>query len=217
LFHASPNDIGLGNDGLGVVGYPGGAIPWARLAEAALDADLLPYGLRPGLDGACTVAERGPGAARGGWLVATVELDCDTGQAHLLWMIAVDDQGAVSYPRLADGQIHLGRLAEAAPALVAAVAHDDVGSAASTDPADDGLGAGADLPVPGIDGALSFRADRAPGHWSEAARDALEDAVVDALVHLGVGDVARAPMSSGVCRTLQAVRPADLHTPGLAP
>jgi carbon-monoxide dehydrogenase large subunit len=216
LFHASPDDIGLGNDGLAVVGYPGGAIPWATLAEAALDEDLLSYGLRPGLDGVCTIAACGAGTARGRCLVAAVELDCDTGQVLLLRMIAVDDQGAISYPTLADGQIHLGRLAELAPVLLAAVGHDDVGSAASVGRADDGFAAHADLPVSGIDGAFTVTADRAAGRWSGAASDALEDAVVDALVHLGVGDVAKAPMSSGPCRTLQRVRPADLPTPGFA-
>ena len=192
LFEASPEDIVVGNDGLSIAGYPGLAISWAKLAEAALDPELLPDGIEPRLAAAPGFAQSETGTAPFGCHVAVVEVDAETGAVHLLRMVAVDDCGTVISPLLAEGQVHGGLLGGITQALFEEIRYDEVGNPINASFANYGFPSAAELP--------SFETHHtvtptphnplgAKGVGESATTGSLgavHNAVVDAVSHLGI-------------------------------
>jgi len=90
--------------------HPEQHIPFARLAAAAYEAELLPPGVEPGLDfrGSHTI-RYSPYAF--GAHVAVVEVSQETGAVSVLQYVAVHDAGRIINPLLAAGQVH-GALAQ---------------------------------------------------------------------------------------------------------
>lgn len=192
LFEASPEDIVLGNDGLSVAGYPGGTISWANLAQAALDRQLLPAGMEPGLVAAPGFAQSDTGTAPFGCHVAVVEVDGETGAARLLRIVAVDDCGTVISPLLAEGQVHGGLLGGITQALFEEVSYDEVGNPITASFANYGFPGAADLPsfethhtvTPTPHNPLGAKGLGESG--TTGSLGAVHNAVVDAVSHLGI-------------------------------
>jgi carbon-monoxide dehydrogenase large subunit len=182
---ASVDDIQLTDGGeLGVAGVPNATIAWAELARAAAE------------DGARLAAnvDFAPGGATFpfGGHVSVVEVDVETGFVRPVRHIAVDDCGRVLNPMIVRGQQHGGAAQGIAQALWEQVTFDAEGNPETGTLADYTIPSAADLP--------SFEASNtetpsphnplgAKGIGESAtigSTPAVQNAVVDALKHLGV-------------------------------
>ncbi len=113
--------------GLGVVGAPATAVPWAELAQAVADPERRP----PDVDSSLAAEvsfEMGGSTYPFGAHVAVVEVDVETGLVHLLRHVAVDDSGRLLNPLLAEGQVHGGIAQGVAQALLEEVRYDADGN-----------------------------------------------------------------------------------------
>jgi carbon-monoxide dehydrogenase large subunit len=127
--------------------------------------------------------------------VAVVEVDTETGDARLLRLVACDDAGRVLNPLLAEGQRHGGLAQGAAQALYEQVAFDDDGNPLTTNLADYAVVSAAELPsfelvdmeTPTWVNPLGAKGIGESG--TIGSTPAVQNAVCDALAHLGVRHV----------------------------
>jgi carbon-monoxide dehydrogenase large subunit len=191
LLEANPGDIVVFDDGrLGVAGSPGTAMSWADLASSE-SAD--GHGRA-----ALSAAERYEQPANTypfGAHVAVVEVDTETGRISLLRHVAVDDCGRVLNPLLAEGQVHGGLAQGIAQALWEGFAYDEHGTPLTSTLADYLIPSAAELihfetgrtetPTP-----LNPLGAKGIGESGTiGSTPAVQNAVVDALAHLGVRHV----------------------------
>jgi carbon-monoxide dehydrogenase large subunit len=185
LLEASVDDIVVTEDGrVGVAGVPARALSWAELAVAAADEG---EPLAAELDFTQPSATFPFGAH-----VAVVEIDADTGRVDFLRHVAVDDCGRVLNPLLVTGQQHGGVAQGAAQALYEQVVYDADGNPLTSNLADYAMPSAAELP--------SFESanTQTPTHLNPlgakgigesgtiGSTPAVQNAVVDALSHLGI-------------------------------
>jgi carbon-monoxide dehydrogenase large subunit len=185
LLEASPEDIvTLGDGRLGVRGAPGSGLGWAELAAAAIERGEAP--LREEHD---AFAESSyPFGAH----VAVVEVDQETGEARLVRHVAVDDCGTQVNPKLVEGQVHGGIAQGAAQALFEEVVYDADGTPLSATLLDYGVPTANELPAfetgstvtPSPLNPLGAKGIGESG--TIGSTPAVQNAVVDALAHLGV-------------------------------
>jgi aerobic carbon-monoxide dehydrogenase large subunit len=186
LLEADPADVVLDKAGgrFHVVGTPSIAVDWAELARAAA------------AEGG-SLSGQGDFVATGGTFpcgahVAVVEVDVETGQATLLRFIAADDAGRILNPLLAEGQVHGGVAQGVAQALFEEVVYDPDGNLLTSTFADYAIVSAAELPsfetihleTPSPLNDLGAKGIGESG--SIGATPAVQNAVVDALSHLGV-------------------------------
>jgi carbon-monoxide dehydrogenase large subunit len=183
--------VPLGDGRIGVAGAPELACTWAQLAAAAADPTRLPEGLEPGLAAEARSFQREYTYPFGAH-VAVVEVDLETGDARLVRHVAVDDCGRVLNPMLVEGQVHGGLGQGIAQALYESVEYDAAGTPLTTTLATYGMPAAPEVPA--------FETARtqtptpvnplgAKGIGESAtigSTPAVQNAVVDALAHLGV-------------------------------
>jgi aerobic carbon-monoxide dehydrogenase large subunit len=187
LLEAAPEDVVL-DKGAGrfhVTGTPAVARTWPELAQASLERD-----------GRALMAEvdfTAPGATFPfGTHVAVVEVDVETGKVVLLRHIAVDDAGRILNPLLAEGQVHGGIGQGAAQALLEEFVYDEQGNPLTGNLADYGFPSAAELPsyetrfteTPTPLNPLGAKGIGESG--TIGSTPAVQNAVVDALAHLGV-------------------------------
>ena len=126
---------------------------------------------------------------------AVVEVDTETGAARLLRFVAVDDCGTVVNPVVVAGQQQGGIVQGVAQALWEEIVYDAAGNLLTSTFADYGIPSAAELPsleVATVDGASPVNALGAKGIGQAGAIGstvAVQNAVVDALSHLGVRHV----------------------------
>jgi carbon-monoxide dehydrogenase large subunit len=168
--------------GLGVAGVPASVLGWAELArEAGPDGLGAEVDLR--LDGA---------SFSSGTHASVVEVDTETGAVRLLRHVAVDDCGTVLNAMVVAGQQHGGSVAGIGQALFEAVSYDDDGNPRSTTFVDYLLPSAAELPffvteTQGIPSPVAPNGAKGIGeNGAVAAPTSVQNAVVDALAHLGV-------------------------------
>jgi carbon-monoxide dehydrogenase large subunit len=196
LLEASTDDIVLHEGGkVGVAGVPATALTWSELAAAVADPARRPSDWPDGEDGQLAVAldfNQGEATYPFGAHVAVVEVDLDTGAVELLRHVAVDDCGRVLNPLLVAGQQHGGIAQGAAQALYEEVVYDTDGNPLTSNLMDYAIPSAAELP--------SFEASNtetptplnplgAKGIGESGtigSTPAIQNAVVDALSHLGV-------------------------------
>ncbi|MQA13596.1 MAG: molybdopterin-dependent oxidoreductase [Pseudonocardiaceae bacterium] len=201
---ASVDDIELNTDdgAWQVRGAPSGAISWAQLAaragDGALSADVWYSDAKPTF----------PFGAH----LAVVEVDTGTGKVVLRRLIAVDDAGPVVNPLAFEGQRHGGLAQGAAQALLEEMTYDADGNPTTGTLADYEFISATELPdfelldmatpttlnplgVKGIGEAATI-----------GSTPAVQNAVVDALSHLGVRHV---DMPAGPQRVWQAISDAN--------
>ena len=181
LLEASPDDIEVTADGAHVAGVPSRLTSWADIAAAA------PEGI------SATVTERRAGVTHPyGTHAAVVEVDAETGGVNLVAFAAVDDCGRMLSETSVEGQQHGGAVAGISQALMEAGQWDADGTPRTTTLVDYLIPAAADLPS--IDTArLGTPTDRNElgtrgigENGAIAAPPAVQNAVIDALAHLGV-------------------------------
>jgi carbon-monoxide dehydrogenase large subunit len=206
---ASPDDIVVGDGGLYVAGVPGRTVPWEELATASRDVSRLPDDLEPGplrhegdFDGTNSTFPFGAH-------VSVVDVDTETGQVTMRRHIAVDDCGRILNPLLVRGQQHGGIAQGAAQALFEWVQYDEDGNPLTTNLLDYSIPAASELP--------SFEASNtetdsprnplgAKGIGESGtigSTPAIQNAVVDALSHLGITHIDMPCSPERVWRALQ--------------
>lgn len=189
LLEAASEDIVVFEDGrLGVAGSPQSGVTWARLAEAAQNP---PEGIEPGLLAAPGFTQAGA-TFPFGCHVAVVEVDSETGLATLQRIVAVDDCGRILNPMLVRGQQHGGLGQGIAQALYEQFVYDDDGNPLTGTFATYAFPSAAELPAyetANTQTPTPLNPLGAKGIGESAtigSTPAVQNAVVDALAHLGV-------------------------------
>src|SRR5215207_241411 len=192
LLEAPAEDVALfPGEGLGVTGAPETALGWAELAAAAADSARRLPGMGPGLEAAVDFEPERSTFPFGAHL-AVCEVDTETGLARLLRHVAVDDSGRILNPVLAEGQVHGGIAQGVAQALFEEVRYDEDGNCLNGSLASYAMPAAADLPAfetertqtPTPLNPLGVKGIGESG--TVGATPAVQNAVIDALAHLGV-------------------------------
>jgi carbon-monoxide dehydrogenase large subunit len=124
--------------------------------------------------------------------VSVVEVDTETGQVTLLRHVTVDDAGPVLNPVLAEGQRHGGIAQGAAQALLEEVLYDADGNPLTSTLADYAAITATELPsfellaseTPTTVNPLGVKGIGEAG--TIGATPAIQNAVIDALAHLGI-------------------------------
>jgi carbon-monoxide dehydrogenase large subunit len=201
VLEVAPEDVVLSEDGrFDVAGVPGSGVSWIDLVRAAAD----PAGGVPETEAVLDVEhdfEIQGSTYPFGTHVAVVEVDGETGEARLLRHVAVDDCGLILNPLLVDGQVHGGIAQGVAQALFEAVVYDEMGTPLTSNLALYAFPSAADLPrfetantqTPTPLNPLGAKGVGEAG--TIGATPAVQNAVIDALTHLGVRHVDM-PMTS---------------------
>ncbi len=185
VLEASPDDVvSLENGRLGVRGVPGSGLTWPQLVAAAAERGEPP--LREDHD---SMAE--PSFPFGAH-VAVAEVDLDTGDARLVRHVAVDDCGPQVNPMLVEGQVHGGIAQGAAQALFEEMVYDGAGNPVTGTLLDYGMPTANELPAfetastvtPSPRNPLGVKGIGEAG--TIGSTPAVQNAVIDALAHLGV-------------------------------
>jgi aerobic carbon-monoxide dehydrogenase large subunit len=144
--------------------------------------------------------------------VAVAEVDTETGKATLTRVITVDDAGTVLNPLLAEGQRHGGIAQGAAQAFVEEVVYDADGNPLTTSFADYPFLSAtevpsfelADMATPTTYNPLGVKGIGEAG--TIGATPAVQNAVIDAVSHLGVRHIDMPATSRRVWQALQQAR-----------
>jgi carbon-monoxide dehydrogenase large subunit len=186
LLEASTEDVVVMGDGrLGVAGVPARALSWAELAVAAH------------ADGGAPLAAELDSTQEGatfpfGAHVAVVEVDVETGKVDLVRHIAVDDCGRVLNPLIVRGQQHGGIAQGAAQALWEQMVYDEHGNPRTSTLAEYAMPSAAELPsfeTANTETPTNLNPLGAKGIGESGtigSMPAVQNAVVDAVSHLGV-------------------------------
>ena len=187
LLEADVADIVVDVDSgtLGVAGVPTSGLSWAELATCSADSG----------DGPLAgefIFDQGGATFPFGAHIAVVEVDTETGEARLVRHMAVDDCGTVLNPLLVEGQQHGGIASGVGQALYEQVLYDANGNPITSNFADYALPSAAELP------SFEVRSTQTPTPLNplgakgigEAATigstPAIQNAVIDAVAHLGI-------------------------------
>jgi len=192
LLEADAADIVVGDGGLQVSGVPARLLSWAELAGAARDASRLPEGMEAGplrhdldFDGTDSTYPFGSH-------VAVVEVDVETGQVDLVRHIAVDDCGRILNPMMVNGQQHGGIAQGAAQALFEWMQYDEEGNPITSTLVDYAIPSAAELPSFEVSNTQTDSPRNPLGakgigeSGTIGSTPAIQNAVVDALAHLGI-------------------------------
>lgn len=205
LLEANPADIELdvATGRFAVVGTPAVTKDWADLAAAAAEdpARALASEIDFDPDGATFPF---------GTHVSVVEVDTETGQVTVLRHVACDDAGVMVNPLLVEGQVHGGLAQGIAQALIEEFMYDSDGNPITANFMDYGIVSAAELPsferIP-METPTPLNPLGAKGVGESGtigATPAVQNAVVDALSHLGVDHVDIPVTAERVWRAIDA-------------
>ena len=170
---------------IGVAGVPAQALTWAELAQRAEDDPRGP------LDADSVFKSEGASFPFGAH-IAVAEVDTETGEARLVRHVAVDDCGTVINQLLVEGQQHGGIGSGIGQALYEEVRFDADGNPITSNFADYGLPSAAEMPSFEVHSTVTPSPHNPLGAKGigEAATigstPAIQNAVIDAVSHLGV-------------------------------
>jgi carbon-monoxide dehydrogenase large subunit len=209
---------------LSVAGVPSTGLDWAALASAASAAD----GVIDHSDGTLGLAaqldfHQGEATFPFGAHIAVVEVDQDTGKVTLLRHIAVDDCGTVLNPLLVEGQQHGGVAAGVSQTLYEQVVYDADGNPLTGNFMDYALPSAAEFPnfeVHSTETPTPLNPLGAKGIGEAStigSTPAVQNAVIDALAHLGVRHIDLPCTSQVVWRTIRDAEAGTLPDPWSEP
>jgi carbon-monoxide dehydrogenase large subunit len=188
MLEANPDDVVLDTDrgAFHVVGTPAVSRSWADLGAEFAQRDE-PVTLQAAYD-----FEPPAGTFPFGAHVAVVEVDRDTGKVTLQRLIACDDAGRIMNPLIVDGQVHGGVAQGAAQALWEEVHYDDDGNPLTANLMDYAFPSAAEFPsfervemeTPTPLNPLGAKGIGEAG--TIGATPAVQNAVIDAVAHLGI-------------------------------
>ncbi len=208
---ASVDDIVLEDGNLQVAGSPDTATPIQTMGFAAFTAHDLPEGMEPNLNEAVTY-DPPNFAFPFGTHVCVVEVDEDTGEVEMIDYVAVDDCGQQINPLIVEGQVHGGVVQGVAQALWEDAVYDADGNPLNPSFMDYLVPSAAEVPNIRTDSTtttstsnpLGVKGVGEAGTIGSAA--AAVNAVVDALSHHGVRDMAMPATPQRVWRTIDAAK-----------
>ena len=186
-----------------VAGTPAVTQTWAEVAAAAA--------AEGGLSAAETFTAAGA-TFPFGCHVAVVEVDTETGKVRHLRQVACDDAGRVLNPMLLEGQIHGGIAQGAAQALMEEVRYDEDGNPVTSNLADYAFISAAELPsfeVVHMETPTPVNPLGAKGIGESGtigSTPAVQSAVIDALLPLGVRHVDMPASPQRIWEAIQAAR-----------
>lgn len=203
---------------LAVRGVPARSLGWDELATAAVRA---PEGVVDHSDGTSGLAaqldfDQTAGSFPFGAHISIVEVDLDTGLVRVVRHVAVDDCGTVINPLLVEGQQHGGIAAGIGQALYEHVRFDGDGNPLTSTLMDYTIASAAELPTfetVSTETPTPLNPLGAKGIGEAAtigATPAVQNAVIDALAHLGVRHI---DMPCTPERVWEAVRLAEQFGP----
>jgi carbon-monoxide dehydrogenase large subunit len=208
LLEANPDDIvlDLGAGRFHVTGAPAPALSWSDLAGRLVSDGRL---------GELTAEERFKAAAPTfpfGAHVAVVEVDTETGGVELTRFVAVDDAGHIVNPVVAEGQVHGGIGTGIAQALFEEFVYDEEGNPLTGSFLGYAFPSAAELPsydlvemeTPTPINELGVKGIGESG--TIGATPAVQNAVIDALSHLGVRHIEMPVNGEKVWRAIEAAR-----------
>ncbi len=216
LLEAAPEDIVVSGEGtLGVAGVPSKSVTWAEVASASEEK------------GAPLAAEHDfvqSGASFPfGAHVSVVEVDTETGRIVPVRHVAVDDCGRILNPMLVDGQVHGGLASGIAQALWEQMVYDDDGNPLTSTLAEYGIPSAAEFPqfeVAHTETPSPLNPLGAKGIGESAtvgSTPAVQNAVVDALSHMGVRHIDLPCSPERVWRAIEDARAGTLADPWREP
>ena len=182
-----------------VAGTPARSVSWAEVAVTAA-APL------EGISDFVQQASTFPFGAH----CSVVEVDLDTGGVTILRHVCVDDCGTILNPLLADGQVHGGVASGIAQALIEEVVFDSQGTPMTSNFADYGIISPTELPsfervsmvTPTPLNPLGAKGIGESG--TIGSTPAVQNAVVDALSHLGIRHIDMPCTAQRVWRAIDA-------------
>jgi carbon-monoxide dehydrogenase large subunit len=193
---------------VGVAGVPASALSWGELAaraesdpEGPLEAEAVFNG-----DGATFPF---------GTHIAVAEVDTETGRARLVRHVAVDDCGTIINPLLVQGQQHGGIGSGVGQALYEEVRFDDSGNPITSNFADYGIPSAAEMPsfeTHSTETPTPINPLGAKGIGEAAtigSTPAIQNAVIDAVSHLGVRHIDMPCTPERVWAAIQSARNGD--------
>ncbi|MEA3214071.1 MAG: aerobic carbon-monoxide dehydrogenase large subunit, partial [Acidimicrobiia bacterium] len=182
LLEANPDDIVLQDGKFSVTGTPAKAVSWEELAKGVGENPL------EGLSEFNASQATFPFGAH----VCVVEVDTELGVARILRHVCVDDAGTILNPLLVEGQVHGGIAQGAAQALYEEFRYDEDGNPLTGNFLDYMVVSAGDVPfferVP-METPTPINPLGAKGIGESGtigATPAVQNAVVDALSHLGI-------------------------------
>lgn len=217
MLEADAADIVIDRDAgtIGVAGVPAQALTWADVASQA-EVDEAP--LHGEFD-----FEQANGTFPFGTHIAVVEVDRDTGQVTMLRHVAVDDCGTVIAPLLVEGQQHGGIAAGIGQALYEEIRFDDDGNPITSNFAEYGVPSAAELPsfeTVSTETPTPLNPLGAKGIGEAAtigSTPAVQNAVIDAVAHLGVRHIDLPCTSERVWATIRDAEAGTLPDPWREP
>ncbi len=194
-----------------VRGSPDRGVGIKDVALQAWTAHNLPDGMEPGLE-ASHVYDPPNFSWPSGCHAAVVEVDTETGDTRLVRYVAVDDVGRVINPQIVDGQVHGGIAQGVAQALYEEAVYDQDGNLVTGSMLTYLVPSAAELPsfqvdrteTPSPTNPLGVKGVGETGTIASPA--AVMNAVVDALSHLGVTNLAMPATPERVWRAIQEAR-----------
>jgi aerobic carbon-monoxide dehydrogenase large subunit len=201
---ANPDDLvfDVARSAFTVAGDPDAAVPLTRLAETERLFVRAVFGA--------------PGATFPfGAHVAVAEVDTETGKAVLRRVVTVDDAGTVINPLLAEGQRHGGIAQGVAQALLEEVVYDADGNPLTATFADYPFVSAAEVPsfeLADMETPTTYNPLGAKGIGEAGtigSTPAVQNAIIDALAHLGVRHIDMPASPQRIWQALQSVRTGD--------
>jgi aerobic carbon-monoxide dehydrogenase large subunit len=213
LLEAFEDDIVVADGGLHVAGVPTSLLSWSDLVAAVRDDAQRPAGMEAALAAELDF-DAGQSSFPFGAHIAVVEIDTETGRVELLRHVAVDDCGRILNPLLVAGQQHGGIAQGAAQALFEEVRYDEDANPITANLMDYAIPSAAELPsfeVSNTETPTPLNPLGAKGIGESGtigSTPAVQNAVVDALAHLGVRHIDMPCTAEKVWRAIQDVKQA---------
>jgi len=203
LLEAAVEDVQLdvGRAAFHVAGSPAPVVTWADVAAAAPEPLFAGADFKP--EGATFPF---------GVHVSVVSVDTETGAVKILRHVACDDAGTIINPLLVDGQVHGGVGQGIAQALLEEVRYDESGNPITSNLADYAFISAAELPsfervpmeTPTPRNPLGAKGIGEAG--TIGSTPAVQNAVIDAVRHLGVRHIDMPCTAERVWQAIQAAR-----------
>ena len=220
LLEASVDDLDFSAGRFSVRGTDQG-MGIAEVALATFAAHNYPEGIEPNIDAQATFDPENFSFPHGTHLCA-MEVDTETGAVTMRKYVCVDDIGNIVNPLIVAGQVHGGLAQGIAQALFEEAVYDDAGTLVSGSFVDYLLPTSADL--------ISFETSHttSPSSYTQlgtkgvgeagtiASTPAVVNAIVDAVRHLGVDDIAMPCTPERVWKAIHTSTPKGGATEGAA-